>query len=40
MRTVGVSFGFHFTPVAGNKVARDSQITGAGSGLANVPCQI
>ncbi|MFC1431103.1 hypothetical protein ACEZDB_10620 [Streptacidiphilus sp. N1-3] len=34
----GPGYGFHLTPVLGNKVTCDNKVQGAGQGLSNVPC--
>jgi hypothetical protein len=34
----GPGFGFHLTPVLGNKVTCDNKVKGAARGLSNVPC--
>ncbi|QMU74550.1 hypothetical protein GXW83_00880 [Streptacidiphilus sp. PB12-B1b] len=34
----GPGYGFHLTPVLGNKVTCDNKVQGAAKGLSNVPC--
>ncbi|MHA6761802.1 right-handed parallel beta-helix repeat-containing protein [Streptacidiphilus sp. PAMC 29251] len=34
----GPGYGFHLTPVLGNRITCDNKVQGAGKGLSNVPC--